>query len=148
MLQQEANPLVARPWISDYASELTGDYDGPVEAVIRHLDREAGPGEVILVQYEHYPFMFYTELDVVRWDEAATLQRLPDWIFLHGLRRGPMDARIRGSLHRYQRVPLTARELRFENIPEPYWHRFRTRRDGPAVKLYRLREGGDSPSDR
>ncbi len=77
----------------------------------------------------------------MRWDEAASLQRLPEWIFIHGLRREPMDARIRRSMHRYHRVPLTAREMRWENIPEPYWHRFRTRREGPAVKLYRLREG-------
>jgi hypothetical protein len=92
--------------------------------------------------------MFYTDLQVVRWDEAASLDRLPEWIFFHGLRRKPMDARIRRSMHRYHRVPLTAREMRWENIPEPYWHRFRTRPEGPAVKLYRLREGGGSPSER
>ncbi len=47
-------------------------------------------------------------------------------------------------MHRYQRVPLTAREMRWENIPEPYWHWFRTEREGPRVKLYRLRQGGVS----
>ena len=87
MLRQGANPLLAQPWISDYAAELTADYDGPVEAVIRHLRQEAAPGEAILVQYEHYPFMFYTDLQVVRWDEAASLERLPEWIFFHGLRQ-------------------------------------------------------------
>jgi len=144
MLRQESNPLLAQPWISDYAAELTSDYDGPVEAVIRHLWREARPGETILVQYEHFPFMFYTDLQVVRWDEAASLERLPEWIFFHGLRRQALDARVRAALHRYRRVPLPAREIRWENIPEPYWHRFRTRREGPRVRLYRLRPDGIS----
>jgi len=142
MLRQESNPLLARPWISDYAAELTGDYDGPVEAVIRHLWQEARPGETILVQYEHFPLMFHTDLQVLRWDEAASLGRLPEWIFFHGLRREDLDARIRAALHRYRRVPLDAREIRWENIPEPYWHWFRTRREGPRVRLYQLREGG------
>lgn len=144
MLRQESNPLLARPWVSDYAAELTSDYDGPVEAVIRHLWREARPGETVLVQYEHFPFMFYTDLQVVRWDEAASLKRLPEWIFFHGLRRQGLDATIRGDLHRYRRVPLDARESRWENIPEPYWHWFRTRREGPRVRLYRLRQSGVS----
>jgi 4-amino-4-deoxy-L-arabinose transferase-like glycosyltransferase len=144
MLRQESNPLLVHPWASDYAAELAGDYDGPVEAVIRHLWREATPKDAILVQYEHYPFMFYTDLQVVRWDEAESLERLPEWIFFHGLRREALDARIRGSLHRYRRVPLDAREIRWENIPEPYWHRFRTEREGPRVRLYRLRQGGVS----
>ena len=144
MLRQESNPLLAHPWVSDYAAELAGDYDGPVEAVIRHLWREAAPEDAILVQYEHYPFMFYTDLHVVRWDEAESRERLPEWIFFHGLRRQALDARIRGSLHRYRRVSLDAREIRWENIPEPYWHRFRTEREGPRVRLYRLRQGAVS----
>ena len=144
MLRQESNRLLAQPWISDYTAELTGDYDGPVEAVIRHLWREARAGETILVQYEHFPLMFYTDLQVVRWDEAASLDRLPEWIFFHGLRRQGLDATIRAALHRYRRVALDAREIRWENIPEPYWHWFRTRREGPRVKLYRLRRGGVS----
>jgi hypothetical protein len=91
-----------------------------------------------------YTDMFYTDLQVVRWDEAASLERLPEWIFFHGLRRQALDARVRVSLHRYRRVPLDAREIRWENIPEPYWHLFRTRREGPRVRLYRLRPDGIS----
>jgi hypothetical protein len=91
------------------------------------------------VEYEHYPFMFYTDLRVVRWDEAPSLRRLPEWIFFHGPRREELDAAIRGSLGRYRRVPLAGRETRWENVPEPYWHWFQTRREGPLVQLYRLR---------
>ena len=114
--------------------------------MIRHLWREAAPGETILVQYEHFPFMYYTDLHVVRWDEAASLERLPEWIFFHGPRREGLDAAIRGSLGRYRRVPLDVRETGWENIPEPYWHWFQTRREGPRVRLYRLR--GDDVSGR
>ena len=86
--------------------------------------------------------MFYTDLEVVRWDEAASLQRLPDWIFFHGPRKEVLDAAIRASLHRYRRLPLDARETLWENIPEPFWQWFRARPDGPRVKLCRLRSAG------
>ena len=142
MLGQGSNPLLTHMWILDYTAELSDDYDGPVEVVIRHLWREAAPGDTILVEYEHYPFMFYTDLRVVRWDEAASLERLPEWIFFHGPRREELDATIRGSLDRYRRVPLAERETRWENVPEPYWHWFQTRREGPRVRLYRLRHRG------
>jgi len=142
ILGQGSNPLLAHRWILDYPAELSGDYDGPVEAVIRHLWREAAPGETILVQYEHFPFMYYTDLQVVRWNEAASLDRLPEWIFFHGPRREVPDVTIQRALGRYRRVPLDARETGWENIPEPYWHLFRTRREGPRVRLYRLRYGG------
>jgi 4-amino-4-deoxy-L-arabinose transferase-like glycosyltransferase len=144
ILGEGSNPLLTHPWILDYLAELTTDYDGPVELVIRHLWQAAAPGETILVEYEHYPFMFYTDLRVVRWDEAASLRRLPEWIFFHGPRKEALDGAVRGALHRYRRVPLAARETRWENVPEPYWHWFRTRRDGPRVRLYRLREEGGS----
>jgi 4-amino-4-deoxy-L-arabinose transferase-like glycosyltransferase len=140
ILGQGSNPPLAHLWILDYTAELTTDYDGPVEVVIRHLWREAAPGETILVQYEHFPFMYYTDLHVVRWDEAASLERLPEWIFFHGPRREELDAVLRRSLGRYRRVPLDARETGWENIPEPYWHWFQTRREGPRVRLYRLRD--------
>ena len=144
ILGEASNPPLTHLWILEYAVELTTDYDGPVEAVIRHLWQKAAPGDTILVEYEHYPFMFYTDLRVVRWDEAASLRTLPEWIFFHGPRREELDDRIRGSLGRYRRVPLAARETLWENAPEPYWHWFQTRRDGPRVKLYRLRSGGVS----
>jgi len=147
MLGQGSNPLLTHLWPLDYAAELTTDYGGAVEAVIRHLWREAAPGDTILVEYEHYPFMFYTDLRVVRWDEAASLERLPEWIFFHGPRREELDAAIRGSLGRYRRVPLAARETRWENVPAPFWHWFQTRREGPRVKLYRLHDDAVSVPD-
>jgi hypothetical protein len=142
MLGHGSNPLLTHLWILDYTAELTTDYDGPVEVVIHHLWREAAPGDTILVEYEHYPFMFYTDLRVVRWDEAPSLKRLPEWIFFHGPRGVELDATIRGSLGRYRRVPIIARETRWENVPEPYWHWFYTRREGPWVQLYQLRHQG------
>jgi 4-amino-4-deoxy-L-arabinose transferase-like glycosyltransferase len=142
MLGQGANPLLVHLWALDYPAELGGDYDGAVETVIRHLWREAEPGDTILVRYEHYPFMFYTDLRVVRWDEAVSLKRLPEWIFFHGPRREALDATIQAAFHRYQRVPLAARDIGWENTPEPYWHRFRTSREGPLVQLHRLRRPG------
>jgi hypothetical protein len=112
--------------------------------VIRYLWSEARPGETILAQYEHFPLMYYTDLRVVRWDEAGSLEALPEWVFFHGLRRQPLDPSVRSALHRYRRVPLEAREIPWENIPEPYWHWFRTSRQGPRVRLYRLERGGTS----
>ena len=146
LLRKGSNPAMKHLWIRDYAFELVGDYDGPVEAVVRHLWSEAGPDDAIIVRYEHYPFMFYTDLRVLRWDEAASLERLPEWVFFHGFRREALDAGLLSARDRYRRVPLEAREVTWENIPEPYSHLFETRRHGPRVELYRLRDEGASES--
>ena len=130
---------------AEYAAELTRDYDGPLEGVWRAIDERAEPGEVLVVTYEHFPLMFHTDLDVRRDFELAGLDEPPQWILVHSPRAprfepAVWDAVTNGSSMplgdgrtvRYARVDLDVVELPWENIPEPYWHRFVTEPPGPG----------------
>jgi hypothetical protein len=141
MLEQRHNRFPKDLWLVEYLDELVLDYDGPVEVAIRHLWANAGPDDVLVVRYEHFPFMFYTDITVFRWDEAGSLERLPDWIFMHGFYRGRLPERIRLGLDRYERVSLDGIENLWENAPEPHYHHFRTPTKGTPLKLLRLRPG-------
>jgi hypothetical protein len=123
--------------LREYAHELLHDYDGPLEGVGRYLADHAAPGERIATTYEHFTLQFHTELRVLRdWEvEAADL---PEWILQHSPRPPRFAPEVVDALRaRYRRAPVDAAELPWENIPEPYWHQFRTRTKGARVTLLR-----------
>jgi hypothetical protein len=128
--------------------ELTADYRGPTESVIQHLGAHARPGDTIAVGYEHFPFMFYTDLRVYQDHQTEGLAELPDWLFVHSLEPPKWSEPIRRALAsgRYVRQPVDAYEIPWDNVPEPYWHRFETPRAGKKVELFRLSEPTRSDS--
>lgn len=146
--QVPPRPLVHFP-LWDHAQELLGEYRGPVRAVVEHLREEARPGQLLLTSSSRYSLLFYTDLRVERFEEAESLRELPDWIW-QGPRAPRLPDRIRASLSRdYERVRLAAAWLPWENIPEPYWHRFQTpARPDPgaptAVTLWRRNQREDA----
>jgi len=133
-----------QPWsvspLRDYLGEITHEYVGPVKAVVAELQMHGKPGQVLLTTYEHFPFMFYTDLLVLKLGQTAGQTTLPDWFYAHSPRmpRLPPDmAAAFGAT--YEPVRVNAKEVRWENIPEPYWHFYRTRTDGRDVALFRKR---------
>lgn len=149
--ERPRDPLLRVP-LWDHAQELLGEYRGPVRAVVEHLRAEARPGELLLTSSSRYSLLFYTDLRVERSEEADALRELPDWIW-QGPRAPRLPERIRSALSRdYEQVRLDAVWLPWENIPEPYWHRFRTpARTDPGtqtvVTLLRRRPRAEAPAD-
>lgn len=124
--------------------ELTHDYEGPIETVIRYLNEHADPGDSVVTVYEHFPLKFYTDFQVFRpWETFSRLWDLPDWIVRqHVQYPGSMHPRVREE--RYTMVndlPGKPAMLQWDNIPEPPWHFFRTVDNRPdTIKLWRLRD--------
>jgi 4-amino-4-deoxy-L-arabinose transferase-like glycosyltransferase len=141
---------LTQPWslspLSDYLDELTHDHDGPVEGVVRHLRANASPGQVLMATYENFPLMFYTDLTVLNLEQARGLSKPPDWIFVHKMTVSQLPPRIASNLARgYELVPIPVKEVNWENIPEPYWHYYRTRTDGEDITLFRLKTAALPP---
>jgi hypothetical protein len=123
----------------DYAQEGTHEYIGPIDAVVRHLRANARSGESILVTYEQFPLMFYTDLKVYSMRASKDIPEYPDWVFIHGDPNPDLPGRLYQVLRdpsQYQKAPIEAREYLWENIPEPGLHLYRTLRDGPPVMLF------------
>jgi hypothetical protein len=130
--------LRSLPW--EYAYELTHNYLGPISGVILYLHEHARTGEVFVTSYEHFPLMFYTDLEVYSTRSLANPAILPDWVQIHGWEPPVFSERLARALHNpeeYQQAPVMAHELPYENTPEPNWHQFRTWTDGPLVVLFR-----------
>jgi hypothetical protein len=64
-----------------YFYELTHPTSGPVKTVVLYLNKNAKPGETIFLSYEAEPFIFYTDLRIVR---ELPFTKKPDWIILRG----------------------------------------------------------------
>jgi hypothetical protein len=127
--------------LREYAHELLHDYDGPLEGVARHLAEHAEPGDRIATTYEHFTLQFHTGLRVLR-DFEVEAADLPEWILQHSPRPPRFAPEVRDALRgRYRRVLVDAVELPWENIPEPYWHQFRTAEKGARVTLLRRSDG-------
>lgn len=128
--------------LSNYFRELTHDYEGPVEGVIRYLAEHARPEDTVVTSYEHFPLLFYTDLNIEREYTPDAGKGRPEWLFLHSARSVQLLAAVEraGDVSKYERAPVHAHELDWDNIPEPYWHRFVTPKDRKKVVLVKLRE--------
>lgn len=136
-----------------YVGEIMHEFQGPIEAIVRHLRAEGRSGDRVFISYGDLPLRFYSDLDVRGGQgcEASVLTPLPEWIVVRYFFRfsnpapGSAEdaARVAGALrddvpwHRYRRIDLATVDTRWENIPEPEWHVYRTPVAGPRLSIYR-----------
>jgi len=148
LLRQQGDGPRVRSLAWEYLGELRSDYAGPVERAVTYLRAHAEPDDVVLTRYEHFTLLFYTDFRVARLDEAAQLDEPPDWIFMHGNTQVPLpDELVRSWRRDYVRVPVRGYDFPWENIPEPYWHRFRSPDRGPPIRLLRRRADAEPEHD-
>jgi hypothetical protein len=123
-----------------YFQELTHEYVGPITAVVRYLKANARAGDTVLVTYEQFPLMFYTDLKVYSTQAGKDFPEYPDWVLVHGVSNPTLPERLIQALRnptQYQRAPVDAREYSWENVPDPASHLYLTPSDGPLVVLFR-----------
>ena len=78
------------------------------------------------------------DLTVLNLSQALQLSELPDWIFIHEMSGSEVPPRVAAAiLARYEPVDIPVKEVNFENVPEPYWHDYRSRTDGHGVTFFR-----------
>jgi 4-amino-4-deoxy-L-arabinose transferase-like glycosyltransferase len=96
-----------------FAYEITHDFDGPIEGIVKFLDENAREGDTVAITYGDLPVKFYTDLRV-----------------LGGLTGEDITAGYEID------YPDTA----FENREDPSLHRYRTERPTyPRVVIYGLK---------
>jgi len=120
--------------LRDFLYEITHDYDGPIEGIVRFLDAHARPDDVVAMVYGDLPVKFYTNLRVVGGLTGEDLEaaRDADWIILRRHLSAPVSREVRHTLKGfvdsgpYRRRVLAYPEIAFENREDPRQHRFRT----------------------
>ncbi len=132
---QASVPLV------DLGFELTHDFIGPMEGVVRHLEAHARPGDVVKIPYDDRTVIFYTDLTVER--PSQFMQPTDaEWIVI---RRGWTPARFFHTRYfkrieqGYERVDLDAPDTFWQNREDPGTHHFRTAEWAPRLVIFRKR---------
>jgi 4-amino-4-deoxy-L-arabinose transferase-like glycosyltransferase len=134
--------VAAQP-LRDYCYELMHDYDGPIEGIVRFLEENASPDDMVAMTYGDLPVKFYTGLRVVGGlaGEDLSVAEKADWVVIRRNTVSTHDMRFRRYLlenldpDRYRAITLDAVDIRFENRESPYEHLYRTVRDGPKVVM-------------
>jgi 4-amino-4-deoxy-L-arabinose transferase-like glycosyltransferase len=133
--------------LTDYLYEITHDYDGPVEGIVRFLNEHARPGDTVAIVYEDLPVKFYTRgLRVIGGLTGEDLEtaRGADWIILRRHDMWPLSRSVRAKLREfveqgdYRRRQIPYPDAPAENREDVRAHRFRTAQL-PAVVIWEKR---------
>ncbi|MCF7907839.1 MAG: glycosyltransferase family 39 protein [Candidatus Omnitrophica bacterium] len=118
--------------------ELTHDYDGPVEGIVKFLNRQAKPTDTVKLIYGDYATIFYTDLRVD--NSCFKCKTFPEWIVIRDgwfpLKNLDKDY-LREINERYQKIILDYPDIMWENRPDPGYHKFKTVSDWPPVVIYK-----------
>ena len=120
--------------IRDFLHEITHEFDGPIEGIVRFLEKRAQPGDVVAISYGDMPLKFYTDLRVIGGLTGEDLSEAAgaDWIILRQHSFTGVDRQVKKALMahlvpgEYREYTLRFPDTAFENREDPRMHRYRT----------------------
>jgi len=145
--------VIGAVWLStgglrEHFFELTHEFDGPIEGIVRFLDENARPDDVVAISYGDLPLKFYTDLRIIGGLTGESLDpaQTADWIIIRRHTNTHEDQRVKRKLREfvakgdYRPRRIAAPDTQFENRETPRLHRFRTApEDTPRVVIYERR---------
>jgi 4-amino-4-deoxy-L-arabinose transferase-like glycosyltransferase len=136
--------LALRGPLPDLAYELTHEYNGPITGIVRHLNKEGRPGQLVAITYGDLPLKFYTRMRVIGGLTGEDLSEAAraDWVIVRHHLNNEKDRAVAEALQRlvpwdrYRKVEIDAPDAPFENREDLSNHHFRTPTDEPRVVIY------------
>lgn len=131
--------------LGSYAYELTHNYKGPLEGIVRYLNKHAKPGDIVAITYEDLPIKFYTNLRVVGGltGEDLTPAKTADWVILRSHLICNKDSLVSDYIlnnvplkEAYRMIELPYPDTAFQNRESPQEHMFKTATDEQKVVIY------------
>ncbi len=131
--------------IGTYLYEITHDYNGPVEGVVRYLNAHANPKDVVLITYEDLTVKYYTNLRVLGGLTGEDLSdaKHAEWIIIRNRPVGPYEKPVFDFLATeinakdYQPIKLDCTDTFFENREDPDDHMWKSPSGEPKVVIYK-----------
>ncbi len=143
--------LIAWGPVGPFVYELTHDFEGPVEELIRYLDEHAEADDIIATTYGDMALKFYGDYRVLGGltGEGLALANEADWIIVrrHVVRDDAVGKALRRVILKgdYQPVIMERVDTGFENREDPEQHLYRTATSGPRVVVHRRRPPATLP---
>jgi hypothetical protein len=130
--------------MGDFMYELTHDYDGPIEGIVKFLQANAEPEDVVAITYGDMPLKFYTDLRIVGGltGEDLTPCKTARWVVIRRHTICEKDFAVLQYLrqhldpHSYHKIKIDFPDAPFENRESPNEHLFRTASFLPHVSIW------------
>ena len=127
----------------DYLYEITHDFDGPIEGIVRCLGENARPTDVVVANHEDMPIKFYTNLRVISGVSGEDYKpgKDADWVIQrkyvfeveHAITRYLAE---NVPWEKYEAISLPYPDTPNENRESPEEHMFETAEDEESVVIY------------
>lgn len=124
----------------NYFYEITHDYNGPNEGIVKYLAANAQSGQTVKTPYGNRVLIFYTDLIIENPVAFTKEETYPDWIIL---RKDWIEPAFFKSDYfnqiqkRYKKIVLDYPDIMWGNRPEPGYHKYRTQTNYPGVISYK-----------
>ncbi|MGB2661903.1 MAG: glycosyltransferase family 39 protein, partial [Candidatus Omnitrophota bacterium] len=124
-------------FLPKYIYEITHDYDGPIEGIVKFLDKNAEPGDTVKIIYGDLPLMFYTDLAVDN-SNVYDDEHMPEWIVFRRGWHERLDNDYYTKVARtYKKYELDYPDIKWENRPGDLgYHKFATDKEAPKVIIF------------
>ena len=129
----------------DFMYEITHDYDGPIEGIVKYLNEHAKKTDVVAITYGDLPVKFYTGLRVIGGltGEGLSQAKNADWIIVRDHIICSKDRHVKNFLvnnvpwQKYNKIEINYPDTFFENRANPKEHLYRTASNVPLVVLFK-----------
>lgn len=126
--------LVGFSQLKDYFYEITHDYDGPIEGIVKYLNEHAEPNDIVAITYGDLPLKFYTKLRIVggQTGEDLTPAKQARWIIFRKYTHSMYDKQVQNYLltntdgSKYRQIVINYPDTAWQNREDPAFHHFRT----------------------
>jgi 4-amino-4-deoxy-L-arabinose transferase-like glycosyltransferase len=124
--------------------ELTHDYDGPIEGIVKYLNANGNKDDIVAITYGDMPLKFYTKMRIIGGLTGEDLSdaKKAQWIIIRKYVIREEDNRVRNyllknvPLENYERIPINYPDIRFENREDLSLHNFRTVTNEDKVVIF------------
>ncbi len=133
-----------------YIYEITHDYDGPTEGIVKYLKANAAPRDIVAMSYGDIPVKFYTGLkciSAISGDDFA-LSKKAKWVIIRNGYASSRDFKIIKYMktmlnwNNYERIVLYGYpDILWENREDLRMHYFKTEVNAPPVLIFRKKDG-------
>jgi hypothetical protein len=120
--------------MKNFLYELTHDYDGPIEGIVKYLNANGNKDDIVAITYGDMPLKLYTNMRIIG---GLTGQDLSDakkaqWVIIRKYVISDQEQAVRKYLSEnlssndYEEIKINYPDIPFENREDPMIHHFRT----------------------
>ena len=133
--------------ILNYIYEITHDYDGPIEGIVKYLNQHGKETDTVAITYGDLPLKFYTKMRVIGGLTGEDLYsaKYSDWVIIRKDVNCPVDFEVKKYLletvpwSHYQKIEIDYPDILFENREELSLHKFKTVENEDKIIIYHKR---------